>query len=366
MVNGVCSTPLKGPEDGALPRPRQREDCVSKVGHRASSCHNHLAFPGHRPPHREIDLRFLTGSALTEAIKGTLSDGACDVAVAFWGRDAPQRLGLKGTHPTRVLCDLYSGACNPTAIRALLKLGVEVRDIPGLHAKVYIGPQSMIVASANASSNGLAEEGGELDLGLEAGMEVLNPAALQEARAWFNSMTCGPIVTSKVLPELDRLWRLRRRQRPLRPQSFVDALLASNEPLIDRGLKFALYDTEEPPEEVVAAYRSSEHFDEATPEPYPYFWEAENWQLSKGDVVLCMEAHSGPVVYEGFWRVKGFVDGKKIVALEKLDAKSEFGFQASDRAKLTKAVRQAVKRGALALNGDLLGPRAFAEALRPL
>lgn len=330
-------------------------------------CHNHLAFSQATAPgsHREIDLRFLTGSALTDAIKATLSDGACDVAVAFWGRDAPQRLGLRGPHRTRVLCDLYSGACNPAAIRALLELGVEVRDIPSLHAKVYIGPQSMIVASANASSNGLAEEGGELDLGLEAGMEVADASALLEARAWFDAMACGPIVTEAALPELDRLWQLRRKQRPLRPQSFVDALLASNGPLMDRGLKFALYETEEPPGDVIEAYKSSEHFDEAALEPYPYFWEAQNWKLTKGDVVLCMEAHSGPVVYEGFWQVKGFLDGNKIVALEKFDAKLDFGFGASDKLKLTKAVRQAIRRGSLILNGDLIEPHAFAEALRP-
>ena len=73
-------------------------------------------------------------------------------AVAFWGRRAGQQTGITGrTAPTRILCDLLSGACNPAEISHLLDNDVEVKYRPHLHAKVWVSGNEVLVGSANAS-----------------------------------------------------------------------------------------------------------------------------------------------------------------------------------------------------------------------
>ena len=75
-------------------------------------------------------------------------------AVAYWGKDATKRTGL-AEHPNRaevrVICDLLSGACNPNEIEELTRIGVQVKTLDRLHAKVWISGHDVIVGSANAS-----------------------------------------------------------------------------------------------------------------------------------------------------------------------------------------------------------------------
>ena len=108
------------------------------------------------------DLQFLHGRALARAIVEALKGERRDLAVAYFGKGAMQRLGLKAPKGARILCDFWSGCCNPFEIELLIRGGADIRDSRGLNAKVYIGSEEAVVASANASANGLGLEGDEV------------------------------------------------------------------------------------------------------------------------------------------------------------------------------------------------------------
>lgn len=156
------------------------------------------------------------------------------MAVAFWGAGASDR--LRPMSGGRILCDLGSGACNPSEIRALIKRGYEVRTRDGMHAKVYLSSSAAIVCSANASANGLGLEGNEVqdDLphspGNEAGYLVTKPQVLASIRDWFEELWADPATfavppSSPLLLAAEAEWRRRRPARPVRRLSGEIGLL---------------------------------------------------------------------------------------------------------------------------------------------
>src|SRR5205085_9503170 len=114
-------------------------------------------------------------------------DTEISVAVAFWGKDALKKLGIKKGTKARIICNLSSWACNPKVIEALwlLKPSVQVRSHPRLHAKLYIAGRHVIVGSSNASANGLTLEGDELAGWVEANALSDDPAFLNSSIALF-------------------------------------------------------------------------------------------------------------------------------------------------------------------------------------
>jgi hypothetical protein len=140
------------------------------------------------------------------------------MAVAFWGQDACSRLEIPANAKgSRVACDARSGCCNPSALSELLKRKVSVVDVPNLHAKVYIGGKEVVVASANASTNGLGEEYDLMSTGLEAGYHSTREEDVTAAWKWFNVIfESGRPVTSDDIPELIDLWRRKQAHRPIR------------------------------------------------------------------------------------------------------------------------------------------------------
>lgn len=74
-------------------------------------------------------MRLLVDGHILDAVQQLVQrDGELLAAVAFWGRGAGQQTGItERAQPTRVLCDLLSGACNPAEIRWLQANDVEVK-----------------------------------------------------------------------------------------------------------------------------------------------------------------------------------------------------------------------------------------------
>jgi hypothetical protein len=66
------------------------------------------------------------------------------------------------------------------------------QTLAALHAKVYIGEKGVIISSANASANGLGEEGDELLAGLEVGYFTTRQNDLELARRWFDDKSWLP------------------------------------------------------------------------------------------------------------------------------------------------------------------------------
>jgi hypothetical protein len=103
---------------------------------------------------------------------------------------------------------LLSGGCNPHEINTLRnsssKNGIEVRHLDRLHAKVYRTTKAVIVGSANASTNGLAED----RIGtIEAAILTDDAATLEETKTWFERKWKLSIpITDQLLEKAYELW----------------------------------------------------------------------------------------------------------------------------------------------------------------
>ncbi len=159
-------------------------------------------------------MRFLAGEQLHEAVRRVLQGSDARCAVAFWGNGAESTGLFVDANTAKIVCNLSMGGTNPGVIRTLKKRGADVRQLDVLHAKVYIGRSAAVVASANASSNGLALEGLEQTHWSEAGVEIeLNNAA--DVISWFDhTWSQSREITEQDLRRAEILWRARRRLKP--------------------------------------------------------------------------------------------------------------------------------------------------------
>jgi len=137
-------------------------------------------------------MRFLTDHKVRKHVKKIASQHSdLMAAVAYWGQGAAERTGIKHLVKNkktklRIICDLLSGACNPDEIEELNKtVGIRVRTLGRLHAKVWIGGENVIVGSANASSSGLPGKG-DKDANIEAAVLLTEEHIAEQAKCWFD------------------------------------------------------------------------------------------------------------------------------------------------------------------------------------
>jgi hypothetical protein len=116
---------------------------------------------------------FLTSELLSQKIREVLSGEDRRCAVAFWGTGSSELLkscSKVGSMDAKIVCDVSMGG---TFWKELQILGApknkKLRFHDGLHAKVYISDFGAIVASANASSNGIGFGNSRMPGHLEAG-----------------------------------------------------------------------------------------------------------------------------------------------------------------------------------------------------
>lgn len=166
-------------------------------------------------------MELLTEIEAPKAIRQLLEDAdSAKFAVAFWGKDAADTLGISNSISKRIkiICNLQSGACNPVEIRKLLGMSssVDVRTNPRLHAKVYWTPKAVVIGSSNASANGLAVEGNELSSWSEANVYTSDHAMLVQSSEWFDKQfdQSQPISDADLL-QAEELWNKRQYDRPL-------------------------------------------------------------------------------------------------------------------------------------------------------
>ena len=112
-------------------------------------------------------MRLLTGDELRAKVAAIAGERKPCCAVAFWGRGAAALFGPRSR--VRIVCNLATGGTNPDEIIALQAKGHTVLQHDQLHAKVYLGKSQAVVASANASANGLGLEASEQAKWIEAG-----------------------------------------------------------------------------------------------------------------------------------------------------------------------------------------------------
>jgi phosphatidylserine/phosphatidylglycerophosphate/cardiolipin synthase-like enzyme len=161
-------------------------------------------------------LRFLSGESIVQAIsKDLASPSVAHFAVAFWGKNAVRTLGLNRSKALiRIICDAYSGCCNPAELGVLLrKKSFHIKWFKGLHSKVYITPNYVVVGSANASSNGLGDESVQAS-NVEAAVLVSHGGFRTSVEAWFDELwRSASDLTDADMPRIRDLWKTRQRSR---------------------------------------------------------------------------------------------------------------------------------------------------------
>jgi hypothetical protein len=82
----------------------------------------------------------------------------------------------------------------------------------GLHAKVYITTSGVIIGSANASNNGLNQEGAEIDFQREAAVECTDATIMENASEWFDKhWDEASKIDKKRLDRIRPIWLAKRK-----------------------------------------------------------------------------------------------------------------------------------------------------------
>lgn len=197
---------------------------------------------------------FLSGDAIAAEVRSLIkkSKGPLRIAVAYWGSDSVERVGLsrRGRPETRILCNARSGVCSPEALSSMIKLPrIEVRSSRRLHAKVYCADDCVIVGSANASANGLGfESEGEVGGLHEAAILSREPNVVAAVAHWFDdlySLVASEVVDEQLIETIRPIWNAQRRKRSAVSESnsldVLEALDRHPEMLRDRGIKVTIY-----------------------------------------------------------------------------------------------------------------------------
>jgi phosphatidylserine/phosphatidylglycerophosphate/cardiolipin synthase-like enzyme len=203
---------------------------------------------------------FLRGPDVEHKAKEMISQApGVWAAVAYWGsgsfdcldfKDLKDRRRKHGVSPdgVTIVCDLMSGACNPTEIErlqaALGKSHVLMRD--RLHAKVWWTDRGAIVGSSNMSANGLGFEGNELRESIEANVFVDNDETLAAINRWFEKdvMKGAKEITKADIKEACHRHKYHRSTRPTISWegSFLDAIREHTSSFVDRDLLVWAYE----------------------------------------------------------------------------------------------------------------------------
>ena len=284
----------------------------------------------HFPSGSKIQL--LTGHEIRQEVRRIATrPGRLMVAVAYWGPDAVSRTGLDTKSDPRrpksvqILCDLSKGFCDPQQIVELQQLdGVCVRHLKGLHAKVWVNGDSVVLGSANASAGGLptmAEP--RSDKKLETAVLCLDARLAEDISTWFQGRWAdAKDVTDDDLIEAEKQrrglkqtqvrWESRNRDiRSVVQHDLDDAQFSAR----FSGLQLVVYPDLSPSQRATdwlgmeAPAERTTIVRENTLEAYPFFeWGRAKPQWSHGPgtslaAVRCSPA-TGECTFEGFWEVR--------------------------------------------------------------
>lgn len=301
---------------------------------------------------------FLTGPSLTQAVTQITQTGKAKLAVAYWGSDACRLLQLPNDcSDVEIICDAFSGACNPSTLSELISRKAQVKYIDGIHAKTYIGENSALIGSANASANGLGQEAEELHTHLETGLITSEEDVIFACKKWFDTLfLAGLDLKTNHLAEIQRRWSDRRRWRPVKVTKTSGALsevfLRHPDQLKDRRIFVYAYRNGPIPTEVITTYEQSS-FNNLQPEEHggyqPFYYGASDWDVRVGDIILDFAFKRTKLHFTGFWEVRGRIEKHQIVAVRIVNHVLSISVTSSDLTRLLQATKTVLDRGFLAL-----------------
>ncbi|EHR01242.1 phospholipase D-like domain-containing protein [Bradyrhizobium sp. WSM471] len=280
---------------------------------------------------------FLFGPKILDAINSSVThakSASIDLAVAYWGRGMADELKLLDTAaPVRILCDLNSGFCDPDELKRLLRRNnTRIKTRNGLHSKVYLGPHTVVVGSANASNRGLKKLSD-----LEAA--ISDATSVAAARKWFDVLwneeesldVDEEILKSAPPPQSSLTFLTLLTMAPALLAHFKIHFVALIEPSLKRCNEqyeetWTAIKALRPP--IYSAAELQHYGDD-----YPFYIDqGKSWTLSLGTFVVSFWLYADttkPAEIGGVYRVKkiGDLNGKRIIFGQPIhDTNRMFGF----------------------------------------
>lgn len=171
---------------------------------------------------------FLVGDELSARVRAIVDRGDPRLAIAFWGRAAAADLfeDEQAMRRAKIICDVSMGG---THHEALINLGApgnaRLKHIPGLHAKVCLSKEGMVVGSANASDRGIGFAGRSAK-NFEAGAFYSPDSdAWATASKWFNArFRIASQVDDAAVDWARKSWRTPPPRIVPKPNSILDAI----------------------------------------------------------------------------------------------------------------------------------------------
>ena len=200
----------------------------------------------------------------------------------------------------------------------LKKLGICVRTLDRLHAKVWIGGNDVIVGSANASRNGLPGEGEQgANANVEAAVLSQDPRLARELRAWFEKQWCASSkIEDRHLKQARQLWKRRRRSGGRGFTSTLTEKILNPGPL-DRfsNLRLIAYldegatpEAEEFVGQNAGLYYTDEEWQDFGEENPWYEWPLGDLDRSHGPGTVFMDftcsIEGGEFTFNDFWEIR--------------------------------------------------------------
>lgn len=153
------------------------------------------------------DCELLHGQALSDRIRVICAEDQVNCAVAFWSAAVRDELFPRWKKQTvRIVCDISMGCNSRSTLKsygAPKSENLRVRD--GLHAKIYISTAGAIIASANASLNGIglrSRPAGNMEAGV---FFAPNTTGWREAQQLFDQFWQSPMIDKNQLARAPKL-----------------------------------------------------------------------------------------------------------------------------------------------------------------
>ncbi len=243
--------------------------------------------------------------ALSEIRELLRQSDTARLAVAFWGKGAIERLGLdRSGLSIKILCNLDSGACNPTELRRIQALpGITLKSHPSLHAKVYWTPHAAVVGSSNASANGLALEDEAASGWREANVRLDGAAMLDDIANWFDALFAqGSVILDEDFERAEQVWKTRVKMAPTGTRLVGDLFKAFTNARahpVWRQVKLAYWMDDLSDED--QAWLEDEISGGQLP-PGTSVYAGLNHRIAPGDWVLDFDVSGTAPQYKGIWR----------------------------------------------------------------
>ena len=311
-------------------------------------------------------MRFLTGSNIQAQVRSIASrSGPIMAAVAYWGKGAAELTGLcKRDDPAsvRIICDLLSGACNPTEIERLKDQDFSVKTLDRLHAKVWISGDEVIVGSANASHNGLPGDYEEAaNASIEAAVLMRNSRLARKLSAWFEEQWCASSeIEEHHLEQAREMWRRRHRAGGRGFTTPLTEKIQSPDP-VDRFadlrlLAFLAEDVSPKAEEFINENRGRYFTDEEWNEfgnEKPWYEEPHDseWAPPSGTVYANFTCRSkgGKFSFDGFWKIQDCpnieLEDIRLILLTKLPNFNGYSLSAGEQKVIARRIREVMEDG---------------------